>query len=60
MKTYGMMIADNGTLMAVSGAPDEHWNDDDLSQLKQVKASDLEAADVSSLMVNPDSAQVND
>jgi len=26
----------------ISGAPDERWDNDDLSQLKNVKASDFE------------------
>ena len=28
MKTYGMVLADNGSPWYVSGAPDERWNND--------------------------------
>jgi hypothetical protein len=55
LKTYGMMLADNGSSWFITGAPDPRWNDDILAQLKQIKGSDLEAVDVSSLMVNSNS-----
>lgn len=42
MKTYGMLLADNGSAWYVSGAPDSRWNDDELSALRNVKASDFE------------------
>ena len=57
LKVYGMIIADNGSNMFISGAPDERWDNDDLHNLGQVTASDFEAVDVSSLMVDPDSGQ---
>ena len=58
LKKYGMMLADNGASWFISGHPDERWNNDVLvSQLHQVKGSDFEAVDVSSLMVGPDSGQ---
>jgi hypothetical protein len=58
LKKYGMMLADNGASWFISGHPDERWNNDVLvSQLHQVKGSDFEAVDVSSLMVNPNSGQ---
>ncbi len=59
LKKYGMILADNGASWFISGAPDERWNNDVLvPELRQVKGSDFEAVDVSSLMVDPDSAQV--
>ncbi len=59
MKTYGLILADNGSAWYVSGAPDARWNNDTLvSELAQVKGSDFEAVDASSLMVDPDSAVV--
>ncbi len=58
LQTYGMMLADNGSPWFVSGAPDERWDDEVLQELRQVHGSDLEAVDVSSLMVDPDSGQV--
>ena len=55
LKTYGMVLADNGSPWFISGVPDERWNNDELHDLGQVLGSDLEAVDVSSLMVDPDS-----
>ncbi len=60
LKTYGMMLADNGSSWFITGAPDPRWDDDILAQLKQVKGSDLEAVDVSPLMVNPNSGLATD
>jgi hypothetical protein len=43
MKTYGMIVADNGGNWFVSGAPDSRWNNDALtSELAQVKGSNFE------------------
>jgi hypothetical protein len=43
MKTYGMMVADNGSNWYISGAPDDRWNNDKLvSELRQVTGSDFE------------------
>ncbi len=43
MKTYGMFVADNGSIWFVSGAPDERWNNSVLnSQLGSVKGSNFE------------------
>ena len=45
LKTYGMLLADNGSPMFITGAPDTHWNDDVLHALGQVKGSDFEVVD---------------
>jgi len=58
LKKYGMMLADNGSAWYISGVPDERWDNDHLHELHQVHGSDFEAVDVSSLMVDPDSGQV--
>jgi hypothetical protein len=42
MKTYGMLLADNGSAWYVSGAPDPRWSDDELAALRTVHASDFE------------------
>jgi len=42
LKSYGMIMADNGSNMFLTGAPDDRWNNDDLSSLKQVPASAFE------------------
>ena len=42
MKKYGLILADNGSSMYISGAPDDRWNNDDLHLLGNVTASDFE------------------
>ena len=42
MKKYGLIMADNGSSMYISGAPDSRWNNDDLHDLGQVPASAFE------------------
>ena len=55
MKTYGIVLADNGSPWYVSGAPDESWNNDVLHELDVLKGNNFEAVDTSSLMVNANS-----
>jgi hypothetical protein len=43
LKTYGMIVADNGSSWYISGATDPRWNDNDLNQLKSVPGSAFEA-----------------
>jgi hypothetical protein len=59
LKKYGMILADNGSSWFISGVPDSRWNNDDLHQLHNVKGSDFEAVNVSSLMINVNSGQAN-
>lgn len=42
MKTYGIILADIGSDMFITGAPDERWNNDNINALKAVKATDFE------------------
>jgi hypothetical protein len=42
LKTYGMMVADNGGDWFISGAPDARWSDDELNTLKQVQGGNFE------------------
>lgn len=56
LKTYGMMLADNGSAWFITGAPDARWNDKIMSQISIVTGADLEAVDVSSLETTPNSA----
>jgi hypothetical protein len=42
LKTYGMMVADNGGDWFISGAPDPRWDDDELNTLKTVPGSAFE------------------
>jgi hypothetical protein len=43
LKTYGMIVADNGSSWYISGSTDGRWNDSDLNQLKSVPGSAFEA-----------------
>jgi hypothetical protein len=52
MKTYGIILADNGSDWYVSGAPDSRWNNDMLHLLDDLTGDDFEAVDTSRLMVN--------
>jgi hypothetical protein len=49
LKTYGMILADNGSPWYISGAPNPRWNDDALHQLGQLTGQDFEVVDTSSL-----------
>jgi len=43
LKTYGMIVADNGSNWFISGAPDDRWDNDKLvSELGSVKGSNFE------------------
>jgi hypothetical protein len=42
LKKYGMIMADNGSSMYITGAPDQRWNNNDLGTLKSVPASAFE------------------
>lgn len=42
MKKYGLILADIGSNLYITGAPDERWNNDDLRKLGQVHGSDFE------------------
>jgi hypothetical protein len=49
MKTYGLILADNGSDMYISGAPNDAWDDDDLGHLRHAKVSDFEVIQMGSL-----------
>ena len=42
MKKYGLILADNGSAIFISGAPDDRWNNTNLNLLKQITASNFE------------------
>jgi hypothetical protein len=48
LKQYGMIMADNGSAMYISGAPDDRWDNNDLHQLSSVTANDFEV-----VLMNP-------
>jgi hypothetical protein len=55
MKTYGLIVADNGSPWYISGAPDTHWDNDQLHALGGLTGANFEAVDESSLMVSANS-----
>jgi len=52
MKDYGIILADIGSDFFISGAPDDRWDNDDLNQLKNVKASDFEVVQMGDIIKN--------
>jgi hypothetical protein len=54
LQKYGMIMADNGSNMYISGAPDDRWDNDDLHNLDQVTAADFEV-----VQMNPIYTQSN-
>jgi len=42
LKKYGMILADNGSAIFMSGAPDNRWNNNDLNLLKSITAANFE------------------
>jgi hypothetical protein len=49
LQRYGMIVADNGSDWYVSGAPNRHWNNDDLHSLGAVTGRNFEVVDTRSL-----------
>jgi IPT/TIG domain-containing protein len=49
LKKYGMIMADNGSNMYISGAPDSRWDNSDLHNLGQVTTSDFEVIQMTPL-----------
>jgi hypothetical protein len=55
MKTYGIVLADNGSNWFITGAPDERWDNDLLHLLDDITGEDFEAVDTSVMTVDPNS-----
>jgi hypothetical protein len=49
LKKYGMIMADNGSNLYLSGAPDDRWDNNDLHALGQVKTSDFDVLQMTPL-----------
>ena len=58
LKTYGMILTDNGTSWHLQGIGDERWDDTVMHNLTWVVGNNFEAINESSLMMDPNSAQV--
>ncbi len=52
LKTYGMILADNGSDNFISGAPDPRWDNDTLRQLMRVKTRDLEVVEMKGMVID--------
>jgi len=51
MKTYGMIVADNGSNWFVSGAPDDRWDNNALvTELRQVQGQNFEVVRMDGLV----------
>ena len=57
MQQYGLILADNGSNWYFGGTADPDWPISLVNELKQVPASEFEAVDESSLMIDPNSGQ---
>jgi hypothetical protein len=49
LKTYGMILADNGSSWYISGAPNPGWSNDDLLTIGRITGADFEVVDTSAL-----------
>jgi hypothetical protein len=49
LQRYGMILADNGSPWYVSGAPNNHWSNDQLHSLGRLTGANFEVVDTSSL-----------
>jgi hypothetical protein len=59
LKTYGAIVADNGSPWYLSGVPSAAWNNTTLHLLTQITGSDFEAVDESCLQVSASSGAAN-
>ncbi|MEV4615534.1 hypothetical protein AB0K43_23530 [Kitasatospora sp. NPDC049258] len=55
LKTYGAIVADNGSAWYISGTQDDRWDNRALAGLGAFTGADFEAVDVSALRQSPDS-----
>ena len=58
MKTYGIVLADNGSPWYVSGAPNEGWDNDVLHEMDVLTGASFEAVDTSGMMTTTTFADV--
>lgn len=49
MKKYGLILADNGSSIYISGAPDDRWDNNDLHNLGSIHASDFDVIQMTPL-----------
>ena len=49
LQQYGMILADNGSAVYISGMPDSNWNNNDLDALKSITASNFDVIQMSAI-----------
>lgn len=54
LKKYGMILADNGSNWFITGATDSRWDDDAISDLKQVPSTAFEAVYTDKIKYGPE------
>jgi len=54
LKKYGMILADNGSAIFISGAPDSRWNNSDLHLLTTITAADFDVVSTGSTYTSSD------
>jgi len=59
LKKYGMIMADNGSSMFISGAPDSRWDNNDLHNLSQITAADFEVVEMNPIYTQANIPQGN-
>lgn len=57
MKTYGLILADNGSNWYFQGTMDTRWNYQEVDQLKHIPAGEFVAVDESCMQVSANSAE---
>ncbi|MDF1548479.1 MAG: hypothetical protein P1P88_11700 [Bacteroidales bacterium] len=50
LKKYGLILADVGSSMFISGAPHDAWDNDDLKELDDVKVADFEVIEMGAIL----------
>ena len=55
LKSYGMIVADNGSPWYISGAGNNYWDNDVLHELTGITGQDFQVVDESCLEVSPNS-----
>jgi len=59
LKEYGMILADNGGPMFITGVPDENWSYWGLKDLQNLITDNFDVVDTDSLQIYQDSATTN-
>jgi len=54
LKKYGMILADNGSAIFISGAPDSRWNNSDLHLLSNLTGADFDVVTTGPVYTNAD------